>query len=155
MKKTLNLLCMVLIVFCISQLISNSAVAVRACYDLGKGLAYTDETFTGWMIKMLIWTVDMNAMLIAGILFVAAIRNINRSIVFDWRNIRLFSWTGVALTVHALCLTGMNSVDMYILHTQTGVIVDFQSLIAAFFVFIVAEIFAIGLRLREDQELTV
>ena len=94
MKRNLNTLCFVLVMLCIVALLSNNIDALQLCYEMGKGTAYTDATQRSFLIKTMIRAVDMNILLIAGILLIIVVSKINKGLVFVWQNITLFRWIG-------------------------------------------------------------
>ena len=155
MKRNLNTLCFVLVMLCIVALLSNNIDALQLCYEMGKGTAYTDATQRSFLIKTMIRAVDMNILLIAGILLIIVVSKINKGLVFVWQNITLFRWIGYLLGIHALVSSAINYVEKQASETFEGNPFDYQGVMGAIFVFMVAEIFAIGLRMKEEQDLTV
>ena len=111
MKRNLNTLCFVLVMLCIVALLSNNIDALQLCYEMGKGTAYTDATQKSFLIKTLIRAVDMNILLIAGILLIIVVSKINKGLVFVWQNITLFRWIGYLLGIHALVSSAINYVE--------------------------------------------
>lgn len=79
----MNTLCFVLVMLCIVALLSNNIDALQLCYEMGKGTAYTDATQKSFLIKTMIRAVDMNILLIAGILLIIVVSKINKGLVFD------------------------------------------------------------------------
>ena len=155
MKRNLNTLCFVLVMLCIVALSSNNIDALQLCYEMGKGTAYTDATQKSFLIETIIRAVDMNIQLIAGILLIIVVSKINKGLVFVWQNITLFRWIGYLLGIHALVSSTAHYVAKQASETFEGNPFDYQGVIAAIFVLMVAEIFAIGLRMKEEQDLTV
>lgn len=155
MKRNLNTLCALLVMLCVVALLSNNMDAIQLCYEMGKGTAYTDATQNSFFAKTTVQAVDMNILLIAGILFIVVISNINKGLVFVWKNITLFRWIAYLLGGHAVVSTVINYMSKQATVTFEGNPFDYQALIAAVFVLVIAEIFAIGLRMKEEQELTV
>lgn len=151
MKRNLNTLCFVLVMLCIVALSSNNIDALQLCYEMGN----TDATQKSFLIETIIRAVDMNIQLIAGILLIIVVSKINKGLVFVWQNITLFRWIGYLLGIHALVSSTANYVAKQASETFEGNPFDYQGVIAAIFVLMVAEIFAIGLRMKEEQDLTV
>lgn len=101
------------------------------------------------------------------ILFIAFIRlilKINKSIIFHWTNVHKLRWIGVCMLVMfaSFGLAGwLNytidraNIDLpdYVISSEG--IWNFSLLISGLGVLLIAEIFAIGLRLQEEQELTI
>ncbi len=159
----MNLYCALLLVICMLMLVYNMGDRAMECYNLGKGM-YRDVPNSGWWTtKLLAWGVDMQVLFLCGIIFVLIIRNINKAIVFSWKNIQLFRVLGIVMFIHFILSTGINFIDHYILETYkdipyelyTGNVIDYAALIASVFILIIAEVFAVGLRLQEEQELTI
>lgn len=167
MKKKLNSYCILLMSICGVLLSFNMTDRISECYNIGKGMYHITDTPVR-ITQMVIWVIDLNILLAAGILFILVIRNINRGIVFDWSNIRLFRSTGIVLGVHFLLSTAINYINYYLLPPLAnntagelmptfykGYVTDYPALIAMLFILIISEVFAIGLRLQEEQELTI
>ena len=101
------------------------------------------------------------AALVAFVLFV---RNINKSKIFIHRNITLLRVVGWCLVATGIIDTADGCYDTY-LATQTlnlaGYVVDYSSaanitsVIFGLFSLVIAEAFAIGLKMKEEQELTI
>lgn len=107
---------------------------------------------------------DVFTSILAVILFVKLIISINKSQIFDWQNVRRLRWLGGVLILSFICstipicsayyeLSGVFEVPGYSL-TIYGTI-SFLTLILGLMSLIVGEIFAIGLKMKEEQELTI
>ncbi len=101
------------------------------------------------------------AALVAFILFV---RNVNRNAIFTRRNITLLRVVGWCLVATGAIATADGCYDTYLAQRSfslTGYVVDYgsaayiTSVIFGLFAVVVAEAFAIGLRMKEEQELTI
>lgn len=96
--------------------------------------------------------------------FVFFVRNINKSKIFIHRNITLLRIVGWCLVVAGVIDTADGCYDTF-LATQTfnlvGYVVDYSSaanitgIIFGLFSLVMAEAFAIGLKMKEEQELTI
>lgn len=96
-------------------------------------------------------------------LFVKLIISINKSEIFNWKNIRRLRWLGVALLLTFTCqaipalmndyeLASVFSLSNYIMKTSVeSVILVILGLVS----FIVADVFALGLKMKEEQDLTI
>lgn len=156
MKRRLNLYCTILIVISMFLVVENMGEAALTCFDMGRGVSQVDISQPGWIAKLIFLVADLSVLLIAGLLIVWTIRNINRSVVFHGKNARLFQLSGKMLVFHALLLWCMNAVDVYVLSIKEApALVNYHVVLAALFLLVVAEIFAIGLRLQEEQDLTI
>lgn len=104
------------------------------------------------------------ASVVGVILFVKLIVSINRSLIFSWRNVRRLRWLGVALIIHYLCMlvpllvAGREVNEVFALRgyeIHQSDLVSVITLVLALVSFIVAEVFAIGLKMKEEQDLTI
>ncbi|MEG1615520.1 MAG: DUF2975 domain-containing protein [Bacteroidales bacterium] len=103
-------------------------------------------------------------LVIAFISFVNLIRNINRSVIFSWVNVRNLNILGIALLASfaiGLILgyvnysSILNQIDIPGYEIAWGSIVQTTNLILGLASLLIAEIFSIGLRLKEEQDLTI
>jgi len=93
------------------------------------------------------------AALVSFISFIRFILNVNRNQVFVWENVNLLRLTACGLMILALVAagdelnTGCSYVEVY----------DhfFDAFIFGVFNLIIAEVFAVGLKLQEEQDLTI
>ncbi len=101
------------------------------------------------------------AALVAFIIFV---RNINKSIIFSRRNISLLRVMGWCLVAAGAIASADGCYDTYIaqqVFSLEGYVVDYSSavnitsIIFGLFSLVMAEAFAIGLKMKEEQELTI
>ncbi len=156
MKSKLNILTGVFMVLVIILIIDNMVDAINACFDMGRGTSQIDISQPAWIAKLSLWSLDINTIIIAGIFIIMAVRNINKSIVFSWKNVRLFRWSGIMLFIHYFLSTAINQIDYRVFHSFDGRWVNnMPALVPAVFILLVAEIFAVGLRLQEEQDLTI
>lgn len=98
------------------------------------------------------------------VLFIKLIISVNRSVIFTWKNIARLRWVGILLI---LCFLGslipmiLSNMAISDVLSVRGYALDLPSLISmtnlilGIIALIVAEIFAIGLRMKEEQELTI
>ncbi|GEM_PF-58064 len=119
------------------------------------------------LLNGLIGLASIIVLVSAIILFVAFIRlifKINKSIIFHWTNVHKLRWIGSCMLVifaafglanwmHYLIDSASFSLSKYEISSEG--IWDFSLLISGLGVLLVAEIFAMGLRLQEEQELTI
>lgn len=107
---------------------------------------------------------DIFASIAAVVLFTGFIVSINRSRIFEWRNVRRLRWLGAMLIFSFLCsavpvfvafyeLSGVLEIPGYSLTTYG--LVSILTLVLGLMSLIVAEVFAIGLKMKEEQELTI
>lgn len=107
---------------------------------------------------------DFVTVIWAVILFIRIIIAINKSEIFNWRNVRRLRRLGVLLIIGFACsflkslLTVYNVEKVLSLTNYSLSIADMvhtTSLVLGLSALIVAEVFAIGLRIKEEQELTI
>ena len=106
--------------------------------------------------------------LVAGIwalvLFIRIVVAVNRSDIFNWRNVRRLRRLGILLIVGFICvllpeylslcsLREVFSLEAYDLTLTDSVKVT--NLLLGLIALIVAEVFAIGLKMKEEQDLTI
>lgn len=107
---------------------------------------------------------DVFASIAAVVLFAGFIVSINQSRIFEWGNVRRLRWLGGILIVSFLCsavpvciafyeLSGVFEISGYSLITYG--LVSTLTLVLGLMSLIVAEVFAIGLRMKEEQDLTI
>jgi hypothetical protein len=89
---------------------------------------------------------------------------INRSEIFVWRNVKLLRRLGVYLCVSFIAFVGSAYMDCYAVSQSIAlegydinwwVGLENTNLLLGLAALLIAEVFAIGLRLREEQELTI
>lgn len=97
------------------------------------------------------------------IVFALLIASINKSRIFEWRNVKRLRWLGALLIVSFIC----NQLPKVISYWGIGELFELQKymvaplslqvtdLLLGLGCLIVAETFAIGLKMREEQELTI
>lgn len=98
------------------------------------------------------------------VLFIRIVVSVNRSDIFNWRNVRRLRRLGILLIVGFVCvllpeylslcsLREVFSLEAYDLTLSDSVKVT--NLLLGLISLIVAEIFAIGLKMKEEQDLTI
>lgn len=123
------------------------------------------EFSKGHLILILILLLtSLAAMIMAFLSFVKLIRNINRSYIFEWANVKNLNHLGIAFLVIFTINLVFNYFNYSSLLDQVsiqGYKIDWTSaiqtsnLVIGLAALMVAEIFAIGLRLKEEQDLTI
>lgn len=101
---------------------------------------------------------------VAVIMFIQLIVSINRSRIFEWRNVRRLRWLGAALILHYLCMlipllvAGREVNEVFALRGYTlhqSELASILTLVLGIVSLIVAEVFSIGLKMKEEQDLTI
>ena len=102
--------------------------------------------------------------LTAVIIFILLIVSINKSDIFNWRNVYRLRWLGGMLifsficSVVPMCITSNLLSNVFAVKGYTLNLSEFISitnLVLGLSALIVGEVFAIGLRMKEEQELTI
>ena len=171
MKKKLNFLC----ILALSLLTVGGAWTGGECV---KGFfMFNKSLFTGGDVpKAIIVITILLALFIfyflirAFISFIRFIVNVNRDKVFVKENLSLLRWTGKGILIYNVVLILCEwptyiviSSDSYItkygnthlLGLKNHLIDNGYFIIFAIFCLIIAEVFAIGIKLKEEQELTI
>lgn len=100
----------------------------------------------------------------AVVLFIRLIVSINRSDIFNWKNVRRLRRLGIMLMLSFGCSFLTSFITFYNVKKVFSVsgyqlnmtdMVEITSLVLGISALIVAEVFAIGLRMKEEQELTI
>ncbi|NDV82202.1 DUF2975 domain-containing protein [Bacteroides sp. 51] len=108
--------------------------------------------------------INLFAVVVAVVIFILIIVSINKSKIFIWRNVYCLRWLGAMLILSFICtvvptavtsyaLSDVFSIKGYDLHLSE--LVSITNLVLGLSSLIVGEIFAIGLRMKEEQELTI
>ena len=93
------------------------------------------------------------AAIVSFVCFLRFILNVNSNEVFVWDNVSLLRLTGIGLLVVVLIIAGDELIDGRSFSSVLDKYTDM--LIFSVFNLIVAEAFAIGLKLKQEQDLTI
>lgn len=142
----------------------KSGEFVPALY--GKIMVSVKTPFNIWLkfTTVMCNFVGIFAMVLSVIFFIKLIIAINRSIIFNWKNVRRLRWLGAILILNFICsalpdyiwayeLSDVFSISGYSLNLSS--LVSKLTLILGLVSLIVGEIFAIGLKMKEEQDLTI
>ena len=154
MKKKLNLFCVLMLLLMVAQVVTMF-VMNAGDFEEGWQSGASDQTTSGWtaIIVYLYGFVVIAAAIVSFVCFLRFILNVNQNNVLTGENVNLLRLTGVGLlinTVFVLCFTlweGENFAEAF--DEAIGL------MIFSVFNLIVAEAFAIGLKLKEEQDLTI
>ena len=162
MKKRLNFLCVLLLVLMLTYLviitifgiygINHTVDVARASIEAGVRPS-TPPNFKQFLIALPIYLVVTYLTIMILVAFVKFILNVNRDKVFLNDNVKLlrkmgwFGLTSMSLVIIANLIMKISFVDFFN-DCSVGI---FDSI----FYLIIAEVFAIGIKLREEQELTI
>lgn len=159
MKKKLNVFCVLMLVLKAAQVIIGNVMSFgenAAAFNKGweEGRQASNMSFSwGDFFEMMICLAVIFLIIRALIAFVRFILNVNRDRVFVWDNVPLLRWTGwgmLSSTVIIFVYDLLNHVAADKIYNET--IDDF---IFSVFCLITAEVFVIGLKLKEEQDLTI
>ena len=154
MKKKLNLFCVLMLVLMIAGFVMT---ILGAADDFHKGWedgrnASEPTTFLGGF-GMVIVFICLLVYIYTFACFVRFILNVNHGEVFTWANVDLLRTVGWCIAVATVVMFAIMSPDIDNLWElwadAIGVVIE------GIFILIMAEAFAIGMKLKEDQELTI
>ena len=161
MKKKLNVLCVVMLLLMAAQIIigfvlnfNEGAQAFREGWEQGSNAdASAPFDFLDGFLVPVLGFVCIFLLIRAFIAFVQFILNINRDKVFVKENIPLLRWAGSGTLIPAVVFTSHDLLS----HVPTEKVYNscMDDFIFGLFCLIVAEAFAIGLKLKEEQDLTI
>lgn len=125
-----------------------------------------DHANTGWSeaVYAIMALFVLASVIAMAICFLKLIYAINKSKVFDWTNVLKLRIIGIAMFVLFICDAIISYMDYYLNVAQIDVkgyvvhgtgISSFSLLLPALIILLIAEIFAMGLRLKEEQDLTI
>ena len=154
MKKRLNIFCVLMLLLMATMVVMTfvtGADAFQEGWNAGRNAepANTWGSLLGFIAEMF----AIVAALVSFISFIRFILNVNRNKVFVWENVNLLRLTACGLMILAVVATcdelysGCSFVDVYE-HF-------FDAFLFGVFNLIIAEVFAIGLKLKEEQDLTI
>lgn len=116
-------------------------------------------------IFKVVYTLAFGAMAVTALVaFIFFVRNVNRNEIFIHKNIKLLRLTGWCLVAAGAIVTADGCYDAYqaqqVFSLSEYVVdyksaADFTSILFGLFSLVIAEAFAIGLKMREEQELTI
>ena len=161
MKKKMNFLCLLMFAVIIAEFVlgivlgfSEGAQAFKQGWEEGRAHPHTfHHGFFGDASLVLLCFVIIIVGLYALACFIRFIRNVNRDQVFTWENVSLLRWSGWGLLTMEVAMILFDAIEgfsfSYIYQEDTN------DLIFGVFILIVAEAFAIGLKLKEEQDLTI
>ena len=154
MKKRLNFFCvlmLLLMAFDVVMTFVTGADAFQEGWNKGRDVlpANTWLAILEFFVEILI----IVAALVPFVCLIRFILNVNRKEVFVWENVNLLRLTGCGLVILAVAATG----DELITGGSFVEVYDhiFDASLFGVFTLIIAEVFAIGLKLQEEQELTI
>ncbi len=154
MKKKLNFFCVLMLLLMVAQVVTMFVMNAGA-FQEGWQKGASDQTTSGWiaLIGFLLGFVVIVAAIVSFVCFLRFILNVNQNNVLTGENVNLLRLTGIGLLIIAvfvLCSTLWEGENFAVAFDET-----IGLMIFSVFNLIVAEAFAIGLKLKEEQELTI
>ena len=154
MKKRLNIFCVLMLLLMATMVVMTFVTGADA-FQEGWNKGRNALPANTWL-ALLEFFVEMFAIVAALVSFISFIRfilNVNQNQVFVWENVNLLRLTACGLMILAVVAacdefyTGCSFVEVY----------DhfFDAFLFGVFNLIIAEVFAVGLKLQEEQELTI
>ena len=154
MKKRLNFFCVLMLLLMATMVVMTfvtGADAFQEGWNKGRNVLPANT----WL-ALLEFFAEMFAVVAALVSFISFIRfilNVNRNQVFVWENVNLLRLTACGLMILAAVAacdefyTGCSFIEVY----------DhfFDAFLFGVFNLIIAEVFAVGLKLQEEQDLTI
>lgn len=135
-----------------------------------KSRSYVPAAYSSLMVSVdshdsvLLIYLHLGFSLWAVVLFIRLIISINKSDIFNWRNVRRLRRLGMALVVSFCCTFASSYLDfigidtVFSLHgyeLSLSELVSTTTLVLGLCSLIVGEVFAIGLKMKEEQDLTI
>ena len=154
MKQKLNIFCVLLLLLIV---VSFVLTCIDGADDFRKGWedgANHNESMGLYDIFCMLMVLASFPMMIYSFsCFFRFILNVNHGEVFTWENVSLLRIVGWCLVVTPVLLILALSPDLEnVLDTSTGAI---SFVIDGVFILIITEVFVIGLKLKEEQDLTI
>ena len=154
MKTKLNLFCVLMLLLMVAQVVTMF-VMNAGDFEEGWQSGASDQTISGWtaIFVYLYGFVVIAAAIVSFVCFLRFILNVNQNNVLTGENVNLLRLTGVGLlinTVFVLCFTLWEGENLAVAFDKA-----IGLMIFSVFNMIVAEAFAIGLKLKEEQDLTI
>ena len=154
MKKKLNFFCVLMLLLMVAQVVTMFVMNAGA-FQEGWQKGASDQATSGWtaLIGFLFGIAVILAAIVSFVCFLRFILNVNQNSVLTGENVNLLRLTGIGLliiTVFVLCSTLWKGENFAVAFDET-----IGLMIFSVFNLIVAEAFAIGLKLKEEQELTI
>lgn len=116
------------------------------------------------VVKSLLIYLHLGFSLWAVVLFIRLIISINKSDIFNWRNVRRLRRLGMALVISFCCTFASKYLDFIGIDAVFSLrgyelslseLVSTTTLVLGLCSLIVGEVFAIGLKMKEEQDLTI
>ena len=140
-KEELEFVMYCLIIMCVSCLLFVFFRNLDLCYDID-----------GLIAKLLPENVTLLAMAICSVLIYLMLRNVQKGLVFTKRNSNLIMTIGVVLECNGILQMIFNA---FLSDTQAGNTIPMIYLLLGVFFLFIACLFKVGIRMKEEQDLTI
>ena len=154
MKKRLNIFCVLMLLLMATMVVMTFVTGADA-FQEGWEKGSNAEPANTWahLLEFFAELFAIVAAIVSFLSFVRFILNVNRNKVFVWENVNLLRLAACGLMILAVVAAGDE------LYTGCGFVEVYDHFFDAFifgvFNLIVAEVFAVGLKLQEEQDLTI
>lgn len=145
-KDELEFLMYCLIIMCVSCLLFVFFRNLDLCYDLGK-----DDT-DNLIVKLLPENVTLIAMAVCSVLIYLMLRNVKKGQVFTKRNSDLIMSIGLTLECNSILQMTFNA---FLSDAVDGNTIPMVYLLLGVFFLFIACLFKVGIRMQEEQDLTI
>ena len=159
MKKRLNVLCLLML----------ALMLVKFILELKGSFAFVNSTLGVWSdesnktildITFWVFALIFSYPIVRGMIsFIRFILNVNREKIFVKQNVSLLRWAGGALIYMSIFTIPSLLINQKAEYGAIDISSAFQHeslrIILGFLFLIIAEVFVIGIKLREEQELTI
>lgn len=161
MKKKLNVFCVLMLVMIAADIIigfvldfSEGAQAFKQGWEEGRNADVTNNSdFFSNLLFTLMGLACIFLLIRSFISLVRFIINVNRDKVFVWENVPLLRWTGWGMLIPKVVFSTYDLLG----HVPADKVYNdaMDDFIFGLFCLIIAEVFAIGLKLKEENDLTI
>ena len=163
MKKRLNVLCLLTLVILAVKII----LELKGYFSFTKIIGYialdSDTTFNiiFAVIILIITVLSLYPMLRGIVSFIRFILNVNRDKIFVRENVSLLRWAGGALLYMSIFAFPAILINQRIepptraINVGSAFLFESLPIILGLIFLIIAEVFVLGIKLREEQELTI
>jgi len=154
MKKRLNFFCVLMLLLMATMVVMTFVTGADAFQEGWEAGSNAESANTwGTLLEFFAEMFAIVAALVSFISFIRFILNVNRNKVFVWENVRLLRLTACGLMILAVVAAGDE------LYTGCSLVEVYDHFFDAFlfgvFNLIISEVFAVGLKLQEEQDLTI
>lgn len=145
-KEELEFVMFCLMVVCACCLLFVFFRNLNLCYDLGK-----DDTGS-LIVKLLPENVTLLAMAVCSVLIYLMLRNVQKGLVFTKLNSDLIMTIGVVLECNGILQMAFNA---FLSDSMGGNTIPMVYLLLGVFFLFIACLFKVGIRMQEEQDLTI